>query len=98
MKFIERDQSGREQVVQVSWGDHRAGCAKCMDVDLAKSATFANACAQGSPLLMEALVNLQRPAEKQKADQVKDWAKSTGAFKTSPGVSKETLRSITKYK
>lgn len=98
MKFIERDRNGREQVVLVSWGDHQAGCAKCMEVDPIKSATFANACAQGSPLLMEALVDRQRPVEKDRAERVKAWAKETGAFKTSPGVSKDTLKSITKYK
>jgi hypothetical protein len=57
------------------------GCEQCKGVDLAKPATFAMACAEGSPLLMEELVKIQAPAEREKKEKVREWAKKAGVFK-----------------
>lgn len=77
MKF--HDSSGNE--ITRSWGDHWPSCERCREVSLEKSATFANACAEGSPLLMEELTKRQAPVEKQKRKEVEDWAKARGTFK-----------------
>jgi len=50
-------------------------------VDLEKTGSFVNACAQGSPLLMEHTVKMQIPAVKEKAKQVREWAKRAVVFK-----------------
>ena len=84
-RVIKNDDQGRPLVkpisVTVRWIDHYPACDKCRNVNTAKSATFALACAEGSPLLMEHLVNLQRPAQKEKEREVKEWAKRAGVFK-----------------
>lgn len=65
----------------VTWADHLDGCQKCKAVNLAKPGTFTLACAEGSPLLMEKLVVLQAPAEREKKQKVLEWAKKAGVFK-----------------
>lgn len=81
MKFIDKD--GDTRIVM--WGDHWPACAKCREVDVAKSATFVNACAQGSPLLMEELARRQAPVEKEKRATVLEWARKVGVFPTARG-------------
>lgn len=76
MKF--RDSHGQDVIV--TWGDHWPGCDKCREVVIEKSATFANACAQGSPLLMEELAKRQAPAESAKRKAVEEWATKAGTF------------------
>lgn len=82
MRRLVKQEIGKEPEFQnVRWEDHIATCAKCNSVNVAKTATFVYACAEGSPLLMEHLVDVQRPAEKEKARIVKEWAKKAGVFK-----------------
>jgi hypothetical protein len=72
---------GKPVYKNVTWSDHLDGCEQCKGVDLSKTATFATACAEGSPLLMEKLVEIQAPAEREKKRQVEEWAKKAGVFK-----------------
>ena len=72
---------GTPEFVNVTWSDHRIKCAKCQTVDIERTATIANACAEGAPLLAEKLVDIQRPAQKEKAEAVRQWAKKAGVFK-----------------
>ena len=81
MRFKERDNFGKERIVQVSWSDHTGQCERCSRVNLAKSATYTEACPTGSQLLMERLIAEQRPAQQEKERQVREWAKKTGVFK-----------------
>ena len=76
-----RDQQGKEILVTVTWEDHEAHCTKCQQVILDKTATYALACAEGSPLLAEKAVELQRPAETERKRKVLEWAKAAGVFK-----------------
>ena len=80
MKFIEHTRNG-DEVRIVNWGDHWPGCDKCRTVTIDKPATLANACAQGSPLLMEELAKRQAPEVKKQAAEVKAWAEKAGTFK-----------------
>ena len=50
-------------------------------VDIERTATIANVCEEGAPLLEEKLVDIQRPAQKEKAEAVRQWAKKAGVFK-----------------
>jgi len=70
---------GEETIV--TWGDHWPGCEECRAVEIERSATFANACAQGSPLLIEELAKRQAPVATQKRKEVEEWAKKAGVFK-----------------
>lgn len=69
------------QEVTVTWEQHSYDCAKCRRVDTTKTATFVHACAEGSELLMEHAVDLQRPKQKKKEAEVREWAKNKGVFK-----------------
>ena len=73
--------SGKPFFETISWSDHRHGCEKCQSVDVERTATFVNACAEGSPLLMEYSASLQAPAQKEKEKTVREWAKRAGVFK-----------------
>ena len=84
MRRIKRTNEGVVKVT-VTWSDHRSECAKCQEVDIDKSATFVCACAEGSPLLMEHLVELRRPEGKRRAKEVLEWAKAAGVFKIPRG-------------
>lgn len=81
MKFIEKYNGLEPVYTQIFWLDHKPACAKCREVDIERSATFANACAQGSVLLAEELAKRQAPIVKKKAAEVREWAKKTGVFK-----------------
>ena len=81
MRRLAHDQNGKPFFKQISWSDHRHSCAKCQSVDLQRSATFALACAEGSPLLAEELVKMQMPAQQEKERVVREWAKKAGVFK-----------------
>lgn len=81
MRRIERDKQGKEYTVIVKWDEHVAGCSKCQSVQFSSSASFVNACAEGSPLLMEELVKRQRPVQRKKDAEILEWAKKTGVFK-----------------
>lgn len=83
-----------EEVV-ILWGDHQPSCETCREVDLSRSATFAKACAQGSPLLMEELAKRQAPIVAKKRKEVEEWAKERGTFIKSKV---KDARVITKYK
>ena len=52
-RIIDNSNPRKPVVINLSWSDHRVTCAKCMTVDLDRSATLALACAEGSPLAME---------------------------------------------
>ena len=80
MKY--RDPHSETGETIIFWGDHWPGCEKCREVDIEKSATFANACAQGSPLLMEELARRQAPKVAEKRKQEKEWAEKAGVFVT----------------
>lgn len=67
-----------EQII--TWFDHFPSCAKCREVNLDKSSTFVNACAQGSILVMEEMKKRQAPIEAQKAREVEEWAQKAGTF------------------
>lgn len=94
MKFY--DSHGEEKII--SWGDHWPGCASCRSVNIDKSATFVNACAQGSPLLMEEMAKQRAPIAREGAQINKQWARDRGTFHTEAKTSKALLASITKYK
>lgn len=96
MKFIEHTANGNKEVI-VKWGDHWPACEHCRTVDIDRSATFANACAQGSPLLMEELANRQAPVVRQKSAENKEWAKKAGTFVVDKA-NKEAVTNVTKYK
>lgn len=81
VKRIKEYIDGKPVYETVTWGGHSAFCEKCRGVDLENSATFINACAEGSPLLMEKLVALQAPFEAEKKRRVLEWAKKAGVFK-----------------
>ena len=74
-------QTDKENFINVYWGDHYPSCEKCREVDLEKSATFANACAEGSPLLAEEMIKRQRHLQQEKERAVRAWAKKAGVFK-----------------
>ena len=74
-------ESNQTVFVNVTWDDHIDDCAKCRTVDLNNTSSYVNACAEGSPLLMERAVEIQRPAQQEKARKVKEWAKAAGVFK-----------------
>lgn len=76
MKFY--DSKGVETII--TWGDHWPGYDKCREVSIEKSATFANVCAQGAPLLSKELVKRQAPAVKKKRSEVLGWAQKAGVF------------------
>ena len=80
-----RDGQGRETMMVVTWSGHRDQCLKCQQVDLTRTATFVLACAEGSPLLMEHAVEMQRPVEKERQSEVIAWAKRAGVFKMPKG-------------
>lgn len=73
--------TGKPFFTVVTWNDHRSQCAKCQEVILNQTASFALACAEGSPLLMEHLTKEQIPAQREKEKAVREWAKKTGVFK-----------------
>lgn len=81
MKVIEKYVGGKPVFGQRFWGDHWPACEECRTVDLDKSASLANACAEGAPLLMEELAKRQAPVVRKKAAEVKEWAKKAGVFK-----------------
>ena len=81
MRRIIEYEAGKPVYKNVYWSDHRHDCRKCERVDVEKSTTFTLACAEGSPLLSEFLIDKQRPVEKQKAAEVLAWAKEAGVFK-----------------
>jgi hypothetical protein len=82
MILYEKDpRTGKKTRVVVNWSDRSSLCHKCGKVDVTKPATFVNACALGSPLLMEKAVEIQAPVEKEKKKQVREWAKKMGVFK-----------------
>ena len=81
MKRTKLNEHGKEVTVIVLWGDHWPGCAKCREVSFEKTASFVNACAEGSALLSEELVKRQAPVEAKKKAEVLDWAKRAGVFK-----------------
>jgi hypothetical protein len=81
MKFITGWNGVIPEYKNVVWADHYPGCEKCRGVDLEKTASYVNACAEGSPLLMEELTKRQSPIVRQKAQEVKDWARKAGVFK-----------------
>ena len=64
------------------WSDHRHSCEKCQAVDIERTATIANVCAIGAPLLNEELAKLRAPVVKQKNKEVADWADKAGVFPT----------------
>lgn len=74
-------EDGKPEYVQIVWSDHIMGCGKCRGVDVMKPASFVNACAEGSQLLMEELVKIRAPVQKKKAEEVRAWAKAAGVFK-----------------
>lgn len=86
MKLIQKS-TGIEE--EFTWGSHEGGCTSCLKVDLGKPATFVHACAFGSRLLMEEMQKRQTPVVRQKAKQVEEWAKKTGAFREFDGKTKQ---------
>lgn len=82
MKLDQQDPNSDEVIkVVVTWNGHRYECMTCRDVDIEKSATYGQACVLGSKLIMEELVNRQRPTQAQKNKEVEEWAKKAGVFK-----------------
>lgn len=73
--------TGKPIYETVNWGDHAPTCAKCMKVDLAKTATFTNACGMGAALLAEKARQSQAPVAKERAKEVRKWAREAGVFK-----------------
>ena len=80
MKFSSRDEQGKLLTIEVFWSDHRHSCEKCQAVDIERTATIANVCAIGAPLLNEELAKLRAPVVKQKNKEVADWADKAGVF------------------
>jgi len=81
MKLIEKYEAGKPVYVTVTWGQHIVGCSRCGNVDIDKTSTWVNACAQGSALLAEKAREIHRPVQKKKAAEVLEWAKKAGVFK-----------------
>lgn len=81
MKRITGWNGGKPEFTNVVWRDHYPGCDKCRSVDLEKPASFVNACAEGSPLILEELAKQQAPIVAQKRAEVREWARKTGVFK-----------------
>ena len=74
-------ENGKPVYKNVNWNEHIDGCKKCQEVDLDKSSSFVLACAEGSQLLSEFLINLQRPIQKEKEAKIREWARKAGVFK-----------------
>lgn len=81
MKLKTGEVNGKPIFETVTWGDHYPGCVKCREVDLDKSSSFVNACAQGSVLINEEMVKRQYPIVAAKRAEVLAWAKKAGVFK-----------------
>ena len=82
MKFTSLDERGNRVTVKVFWSDHRQGCEKCQAVDIEHTATVANVCAIGAPLLNEELAKLRAPVIKQRNKDIAAWASKAGVFPT----------------
>lgn len=79
---VDTDKTTGEPIYQLlTFADHAGGCSHCSNVDVSKVPTWVKACAQGSALLAELAIELQRPAQQEKARKVKEWAKAAGVFK-----------------
>ena len=82
MRRVDRDNiTGKPFFVSITWSDHIAKCKACQAVDVTRTATFTRACAEGSPLLMEKLARDAIPAQREKEQAVRAWAKRAGVFK-----------------